>query len=263
MSIYATQWILKFPRYGDVHSNCEWVDVIGQGVPAHIGTPTDGYGYESGDPYAEFLPPAVEVTDDDDAGLRAIVIVRASTEKVGQEYIGPLLVLSGSEYLAISFQELHERICDALRGSRPKLFAEVFAGDGKRTLMLDDGSAQPGEEPGTRKHHQDVIPRIAVTDAEGLITFVKLVFGASGEYQPSRPTELRIGESVILISEAGARPVATSFLYVYVGDADETYLTALHAGAQPIEEPFNTPYGDRRGMIRDAWGNTWQIATRS
>jgi uncharacterized glyoxalase superfamily protein PhnB len=22
------------------------------------------------------------------------------------------------------------------------------------------------------------------------------------------------------------------------------------------------PYGDRRGMVEDAWGNVWQIATR-
>src|SRR5262245_9670317 len=50
LSIYATQWILMFPRYGDAHSGCEWVEVIGQGVPAHIGSATPGYGYESGDP---------------------------------------------------------------------------------------------------------------------------------------------------------------------------------------------------------------------
>jgi hypothetical protein len=146
MSIYATQWILKFPKFGDVHSNCEWVDVIGQGVPAHIGTPTDGHGYESGDPYAGFLPPAIEMTDDDEAGLRAIVIVRASTEKVGQEYIGPLLVLSGTEYSSLSFQVLHDRICDALRGSRPTLVAELFAGERSTTLMFDDGSAETEEE---------------------------------------------------------------------------------------------------------------------
>ena len=48
MSIYATHWILKFPRYGDAHSGCEWIEVIGQGVPAHIGTPSPGHGYESG-----------------------------------------------------------------------------------------------------------------------------------------------------------------------------------------------------------------------
>jgi len=26
--------------------------------------------------------------------------------------------------------------------------------------------------------------------------------------------------------------------------------------------PADMPYGDRRAMVRDEWGNTWQIATR-
>ena len=85
MSIYATQWILKFPAFGDAHSTCEWVEVIGQGVPAHIGTPTEGYGYEAGDPYAGFLPPAIPVSDDETtAALRAIVIVREIRRRSGR-----------------------------------------------------------------------------------------------------------------------------------------------------------------------------------
>jgi hypothetical protein len=59
LSIYATHWTLRFPRYGDDHPGCEWVEGVGQGVPAHIGTPSPGYGYEQGDPYASFLPPVL------------------------------------------------------------------------------------------------------------------------------------------------------------------------------------------------------------
>lgn len=140
MSIYATQWILKFPRFGDAHTGCEWIDVLGQGVPVHIGTPTEGHGYEAGDPFAAFLPPAIPVRDDDDAGLRAMVVVREATEKVGQEYIVPLLVLSGPEYAAIPFQELHDRICDALRGARPRVIAEAFGAGGDSRLIFEDGS---------------------------------------------------------------------------------------------------------------------------
>jgi len=139
MSIYATQWILKFPRYGDAHAGCEWIDVIGQGVPAHIGTPSLGYGYENGDPYAAFLPPAITVDEDDENQLlRAIVIAKADTEKVGQEYIAPLVVLSGAEYAAMPFQALHDRICDAIRGRRPKLIAEVIKPDGDVEFLFDD-----------------------------------------------------------------------------------------------------------------------------
>lgn len=139
MSIYATQWILKFPRFGDAHSECEWVTVLGQGVLAHAGTPAEGYGHESDDPFASFLPPPLPVAGGVAGHLRALVVVRESTEKLGQEYVAPLLVLSGAEYAALPFQVLHDRICDALRGSRPRLVAEVLRGS-DRQLVFDDGS---------------------------------------------------------------------------------------------------------------------------
>ena len=83
MSIYATHWILQFPSFGDSYSGCEWTRIVGQAVPSHIGTPTQGYGYESDDPYTSFLPPAVHVADEDETIIRAMVIVRENTEKVG------------------------------------------------------------------------------------------------------------------------------------------------------------------------------------
>jgi hypothetical protein len=148
VSIYATCWVLKFPRYGDEHTGCEWVEVLGQGVPAHVGTPSPGYGYEAGDPYATFLPPPVPVPDGDDGiALRAMVIVRAGTQKRGQEYVGPLVVLSGQEYAQISFPELHRRICDALRGERPRFMAELTGGDGSARLLFEDGSIEDARDP--------------------------------------------------------------------------------------------------------------------
>ena len=107
----------------------------------------------------------------------------------------------------------------------------------------------------------NVIPRLVAADAEQLVGFIKRVFGATGEYETERPTELRIGDSVLLISESGPRHPTAAFLYVYVDDADATYRVALDAGARSVEEPVDTPYGHRRGMVEDRWGNTWQIAT--
>src|SRR5437016_14323346 len=103
MSIYATLWWLQFPRYGDEYIGCEWIRVTAQGVPAHVGTPTPGFGYEDCDPYAEFLPSAVEVNPNGDSEfMRAVVIITEETKKgtarSGQEYANPLLVLSGREY---------------------------------------------------------------------------------------------------------------------------------------------------------------------
>ena len=106
-----------------------------------------------------------------------------------------------------------------------------------------------------------VTPRIVVHEAKDLVAFLKQVFGAMGEYRQERPSEVRIGDSVIMISDAGARNPMTAFLYVYVSDTDATYRRALEAGARGLEAPSVVPYGDRRCMVEDKWGNTWQIAT--
>ncbi|MCS3705922.1 hypothetical protein GGP62_000895 [Salinibacter ruber] len=56
--------------------------------------------------------------------MRAVVFVTEETskgtERSPQEYADPLLVLTGEAYAALSFGELHRRLCDALRddGSR-------------------------------------------------------------------------------------------------------------------------------------------------
>lgn len=106
-----------------------------------------------------------------------------------------------------------------------------------------------------------VTPRIIVREAQQLVEFIKHVFGATGKYQPDMPAVLAIGDSFVMISDAGIRDPAPAFLYVYVENADETYRRAVEAGARVLEEPANLPYGDRRGMVEDKWGNTWQIAT--
>jgi PhnB protein len=108
-----------------------------------------------------------------------------------------------------------------------------------------------------------VTPRIVVDEARHLVEFVRQVFGATGEYRQDRPSEIKIGDSVVMISDAGARSRMTAFLYVYVNDADGTYRRALDAGARSLEAPSVMPYGDRRSMVEDKWGNTWQIATHT
>jgi PhnB protein len=106
-----------------------------------------------------------------------------------------------------------------------------------------------------------VTPRIVVHEAQQLVEFVTHVFGATGEYRPDTPAILKIGNSIVMISDAGMRDPAPAFLYVYVDNTDETYRRAVEAGARSLEKPSDLPYGDRRGMVEDRWGNTWQIAT--
>ena len=103
--------------------------------------------------------------------------------------------------------------------------------------------------------------RIVVHKVPQFVEFLRRVFGAIGDYRPDLPTVMSIGDSMVMISEAGIRKPMTAFLYVYVEDADEIYRRAIDAGATSLEEPSVMPYGDRRGMVEDAWGNIWQIAT--
>ena len=158
MSIYATLWTLKFPKEGDEHLGCEWIEVRAQAVPAHIGSPTPGCGYEDGDPYAAFLPPAVVTDADGNAPYhRAVLIVTEysikGTERSGQEYASPLLLLNGEEYAGMTFQELHERISHALRGNRSPVLMELRLPDGTHTVIrqrkspLNSGAAPTEADP--------------------------------------------------------------------------------------------------------------------
>jgi uncharacterized glyoxalase superfamily protein PhnB len=107
-----------------------------------------------------------------------------------------------------------------------------------------------------------VTPRIVVRDPENLIGFLSAVFHAQGDFRNTLPSEIRIGDSIVMVSGGdGLRDPMPAFLYVYVDDSDSTYKRALLAGATSLEEPADMPYGDRRAMVRDRWGNTWQIAT--
>ncbi len=103
---------------------------------------------------------------------------------------------------------------------------------------------------------------MVVDDQLAAVTFLRTVFGAVGDVEPDRPTEVRIGDSVIMVSESGEREVFPAFLYIYVDDVAATYQRALTAGAATLEEPLDTPYGDHRAMVRDPFGNVYQIASR-
>jgi hypothetical protein len=150
MSIYATLWQLKFPRDGDDCLGCEWITVIAQGVPPHIGSPTPGCGYEDGDPFAAFLPPPVSTNEDGEAEyMRAVVFVTEhtpkGTDRSPQEYVHPLLVLTGEAYATMTFDALYTHICNALRGDKPRVVATYLAPDGRIRILFEDGTAKEAD----------------------------------------------------------------------------------------------------------------------
>ena len=66
-----------------------------------------------------------------------------------------------------------------------------------------------------------------------------------------------------MVSSTAERAAFAAFLYVYVDNVDESFRRAVGAGASVLESPIDTPYGDRRAMVLDPFGNIFQIAHRS
>jgi PhnB protein len=106
-----------------------------------------------------------------------------------------------------------------------------------------------------------VTPRLVVHDPALQVEFLKQAFGATGDFRTDRPSVIRIGDSLVMVSGVGPRDAMPGFLYLYLDAIDTTYQRALAAGAVSLEAPWDTPYGDRRGMVQDPCGNIWQIAT--
>jgi len=100
-----------------------------------------------------------------------------------------------------------------------------------------------------------------VHDAAKLVDFLKHAFCATGTFRIDGPSEIRIGDSIVMVGEVGVREAMPAFLYLYLDDMDAAYRRALEAGATVIEQPQDMFYGDRRATVKDPFGNIWQIAT--
>jgi len=96
-----------------------------------------------------------------------------------------------------------------------------------------------------------VTPRIVAPGARALVEFLRRVFDATGDYRDGQPSEIWIGDSVLMISDAGVRPPMTAYLYVYVADVDATCRRALEAGARVLE-----PRRRCRTATAAAWSRT-------
>jgi len=125
-------------------------------------------------------------------------------------------------------------------------------------------------------HFHAVTPYLVLRNAAAGIDFYKSVFNAVECFRMPGPNnkvmhaEIQIGDSRLMIGEEGLEnniksplslggtPVS---LYVYVDNVDQTYQTAVQAGAvakRPVQLQF---WGDRVGMFTDPYGHEWSVAT--
>jgi PhnB protein len=112
-----------------------------------------------------------------------------------------------------------------------------------------------------------VTPELNVQGIPKLIDFMKKAFGAEELVRMPGPggaimhAEVKIGDSIVMMSEAVREAPMPGSIFLYVSDVDAVYKRALEAGATSVMEPANMFWGDRFSRVKDSCGNFWGIAT--
>jgi PhnB protein len=127
------------------------------------------------------------------------------------------------------------------------------------------------------EHLGTVTPRLVVGDGAAALGFYRRAFGAEeiGERFSTEDgklihAEIRIGDSVVMITEVGDPAqspdslggAATSIMATYWEDVDAAWERALAAGAEVIFPLADQFYGDRAGRVRDPFGHQWMMSQR-
>ncbi|MFZ0890789.1 MAG: VOC family protein [Thermoplasmata archaeon] len=107
-------------------------------------------------------------------------------------------------------------------------------------------------------------PYLAVQDARGLIHFLEQGLGGKVTFEETAPdgrlahVEVRIADGLVMLADAPAgRPPFPAMLHLYVDHADAACARTIKFGATSVRPPADSPDGNRRGGVRDKWGNEW------
>jgi len=115
--------------------------------------------------------------------------------------------------------------------------------------------------------YHTVTPVVVVAGAAKLIDFAKQAFGAEELMRVAGPggalmhAEIRIGDSIVMLSDPMRGESMTAALYLYVDNPDALFKRAVAAGATSDMEPTDMFWGDRMGALKDPFGNHWTVAT--
>jgi PhnB protein len=112
-----------------------------------------------------------------------------------------------------------------------------------------------------------ITPFLNVKGAADAIEFYKKAFGAEERARMPGPNntlmhaEIKIGNSVIMLSDAMMSPATQSNLHLYIDDVDAAWKRALAAGCEVVMPIGDMFWGDRYGVLSDKWGNRWSLAS--
>jgi uncharacterized glyoxalase superfamily protein PhnB len=131
------------------------------------------------------------------------------------------------------------------------------------------------------EHLRSVTARLVVSDGGAAIDFYRRAFGAepigeafTGPKGEVIHAELRIRDSVVMITEDGADPEAparapdalggrvSAVMATYWEDVDAAWERALRAGAEVLYPLADQFYGERGGRVRDPFGQQWMLSQR-
>jgi PhnB protein len=115
--------------------------------------------------------------------------------------------------------------------------------------------------------YHTVTPFLVLKDAHRALEFYAKAFGAEERFRMKTPdgkvshSEIQIGDSIVMVTDAMHEPVTSASIYLYVPDVDAVFKRAVGAGAQAAMQPTDMFWGDRFGRVTDPFGVRWAIAT--
>ena len=132
------------------------------------------------------------------------------------------------------------------------------------------------------EHLRTVTPRLVVHDGAAALEFYRAAFGAeeigdrfTGPGGELIHAELRIGDSVVMITQEGTDPdapakspdslsgIVSAIMATYWEDVDAAWERARAAGAEVVYPLADQFYGERGGRLRDPFGQQWMVSQRT
>ena len=119
-------------------------------------------------------------------------------------------------------------------------------------------------------------PHLVVTDGAAAIEFYQQAFGAQEVSRLLTPdgatvmhAQMKIGDSQLMLGSEmpphalspKSRGGTSTYLHLYLADADAAFNRAVKAGCtikMPVADTF---WGDRYGVVEDPFGHQWSLAT--
>ena len=125
--------------------------------------------------------------------------------------------------------------------------------------------------------YHTVTPYLTVSDGARALDFYTKAFGAKVKARMVGPggmlahAEIRIGDSVVMLSDESPQPEGTKSpsslggasgsVFLYVPNVDASFKRAIDAGCRETMPPTDMFWGDRFGRLVDPFGHHWGLAT--